>query len=67
MSHCHWHGGGPRGRVMHVVNSAYADGQAQQVAQELRDAAIRAVANQRSPTITWCSQVLVTATSNSTS
>jgi len=39
----------PRGRLKHVVDAAHADGHAQQVAQELDDAAIRAAANQRQP------------------
>jgi len=38
-----------RGRLQHVVNSAQADGQAQQVTHELDDAAIRAAADQRQP------------------
>ena len=37
----------PRGRLEHVVDAAQADGQAQQVAQELDDAAVRAAADQR--------------------
>jgi hypothetical protein len=36
-----------RGRLKHIVNGAQADRYAQQVAQKLDDAAIRAVANQR--------------------
>jgi hypothetical protein len=36
-----------RDRLKHVVNGAHTDGYAQQVAHELKDAAIRAVANQR--------------------
>jgi len=39
----------PRGRLEHVVDAAQADRQAQQVAQELDDAAIRAAADQRQP------------------
>jgi len=39
----------PRGRLEHVVDAAQADGQAQQVTQELHDAAIRAAADQRQP------------------
>jgi len=38
-----------RGRLKHAVNAAHADGQAQQVAQDLHDAAIRAAADQRQP------------------
>jgi len=49
------------------VDAAQADGQAQQVAQELDDAAIRARQIRVSAMITWRSQALVTATSNSTS
>ena len=37
------------GRLEHVADAADADGQAQQVTQELDDAAIRAVADQRQP------------------
>jgi len=39
----------PRGRLQHLVNSAHAGGEAQQVTQELDDAAIRATADQRQP------------------
>ncbi len=38
-----------RGRLQDAVNAAQADGHTQQVAQELHDAAIRAVADQRQP------------------
>jgi hypothetical protein len=37
----------PRSRLEHVVDVAQADGQAQQVAQELDDAAVRTAADQR--------------------
>jgi hypothetical protein len=39
----------PRGRLEHIVDAAQTDGQAQQVAQELNDAAIRAAVDQRQP------------------
>jgi hypothetical protein len=39
----------PRDRLEHVVDAAQADGHAQQVAQELDDAAVRAAADQRQP------------------
>jgi len=39
----------PRGRLEHVMDAAQADRHAQQVAQELDDAAIRAAADQRQP------------------
>ena len=39
----------PRGRLEHVVDVAQADGHAQQVAQELDDAAVRTAADQRQP------------------
>jgi hypothetical protein len=37
----------PRGQLEHVMNGADADGHAQQITQELHDAAIGAAANQR--------------------
>jgi len=39
----------PRGRLKHIVDAAQADRHAQQVTQELDDAAIRAAADQRQP------------------
>ena len=38
-----------RGRLKHVVNRADTDGHTQQIAQDLDNAAIRAVADQRQP------------------
>ena len=37
----------PRGQLEHMMNGADADGHAQQITQELHDAAIRAAADQR--------------------
>ena len=57
----------PRGRLKHVVDAADADRQAQQVAQELHNAAIEPRQISVSATIAWRSHALVTVSSNSTS
>jgi len=57
----------PCGRLQDVVNAAHADGQAQQVTQELDDAAIRAAADQRQPDDHLAQPGLGDRPSNSTS
>jgi len=57
----------PRRCLMSVVDGAFADAYAQQIAHQFHHAAVRTVSYQNKPCINWRNQVLVTGSSNSTS